>query len=218
MSGLFGGLVQWVIDTIRSMGYIGVGFLVALENLFPPIPSEVILPLTGFLVGRGTFSFPLALLAATIGSVAGALVLYGIGRWFSENRVRELAKTYGKFVMLRESDIDKGVRWFNDHGGSAVFTGRLVPGVRSVISIPAVIECMPVWKFVAYTAAGSALWNGILIALGWIVGDQWRTVSEYVGYLSYVVIALLVIAAGWFVYKRTQEEGEPERQRASDCG
>jgi membrane protein DedA with SNARE-associated domain len=192
----------WAQDVIDRLGYVGVAVLIALESLFPPIPSELILPLTGFLAGQGRMWLPAAVLAATIGSVTGALALYGLGAWWGEERLRQIVDRYGRYLLLSEKDLDRAIRWFNDHGGRAVLIGRLAPVVRSLVSIPAGIERMNLGMFVLYTAIGSAIWNSVLIGLGWWLGDRWEEVENYANYLQYVVIAAIVAVIARFVWKR----------------
>jgi membrane protein DedA with SNARE-associated domain len=200
--GFVGGIAQWVTDVIASLGYVGVAALVALENLFPPIPSELILPLAGFLAGQGRFALPLVIVAATFGSTAGALAVYGIGAGLGERRVRALTARYGGFLRLSDEDIDRAESWFDRHGGEAVFLGHLAPLIRSVISIPAGLRRMPLWKFALYTAAGSGVWNSVLVTLGWALGDRWQQINQYASYFEYAVIAAIVGGIGWFVWKR----------------
>lgn len=187
---------------IENFGYFGVAALIALENVFPPIPSEIILPLTGFLAGQGLLSLPGAALAATAGSVVGALILYGIGRWVSEERLRKLIRRFGRVLLLRESDLDRALDWFDRHGGKAVFLCRLMPVVRSLISIPAGLARMRLGKFVAYTAVGSGIWNTALLGIGWTLGDQWERVLRYAEFFEYAVILALVAAVLWFFWNR----------------
>ena len=200
--GFVGGLTQWLTDVIASLGYLGVAALVALENLFPPIPSELILPLAGFLAGQGQFALPLVIVAATLGSTGGAIIVYGIGAGLGEHRVRTLAARYGTFLQLSDEDIDRAEGWFDRHGGEAVLLGHLVPLVRSVISIPAGLRRMPLWKFALYTAAGSGLWNSVLVILGWALGDRWQQVNQYASYFEYGVIAAIIGGIGWFIWRR----------------
>ena len=202
MDDIVAALARWVTDVVESLGYLGIGILAALENLVPPIPSELVLPLAGFLAGQGRFWLPAVVLAATAGSVIGALTLYALGRWLGEERLRRFIRRFGRFMLLEEADLDRAVAWFDRHGGTAVFIGRLAPLVRSGISIPAGVERMPVWRFIIYTAAGSAVWNGALAGLGWALGSQWERVSEYTQWLSYGVIGALIVAAGWFLWRR----------------
>jgi membrane protein DedA with SNARE-associated domain len=204
MGSILERLAEWATNVVETLGYPGITFLVALESIFPPIPSEVVLPLTGFLVEQGRFTFPLVMLAATIGSMAGAYTLYGAGRLIGEKRLRRFVKRYGKFLLLKEDDLDRAAGWFERHGGAAVFFGRLVPGVRSLISIPAGMERMSLLSFSLYTLAGSTLWNVMLICAGWVLGTQWERVGDYLEIIQYVVLAAIVLAIGWFVVKRVR--------------
>lgn len=202
MSNPVSGLAGWVTGVVESLGYIGIATLVALENLIPPIPSEIILPLAGFLVGQGRFSFPFVLIAATIGSVTGALVLYGLGRFLGEHHLRAYVKKYGRFILLNEDGYDAARDRFSAHGNTVVLFGRFIPGVRSLISVPAGVVAMPIGQFVAYTTIGSAIWNAGLVGLGWILGHEWTRIERYATYLEYLVLAVLVIAAGWFLWRK----------------
>lgn len=207
MSDSLAGLAGWVGHVIQSLGYVGIALLIALENLLPPIPSEVILPLAGFLVGQGRFAFLPVLVASTVGSLAGALVLYGLGWWLGEERLRRFVKRYGRFLLLEEADLGRAIGWFERYGGWAVFFGRLVPGVRSLVSVPAGTERMPIWRFVAYTLGGSALWNALLVGVGWILGDQWAQVRQYSQALQSALLATAIGAVAWFVWRRLGRRG-----------
>lgn len=202
MQELVAALVEWVMDVIGSLGYLGVVALVALENLFPPIPSEVILPLAGFLAAEGVFRLPAVVAMATVGSVLGALALYAIGRWFGERRLRGLVGRYGNLLFLNEADLDRAEDWFDRHGDKAVLLGRIFPTVRSIISIPAGIAAMPLVRFVLYTTVGSLIWNSVLVGLGWLLGENWHLVSQYTRYLNWVIVLALVVAALWFLWRR----------------
>jgi membrane protein DedA with SNARE-associated domain len=194
-------LAAWVYDVIQSFGYAGVAFLMLAENLFPPIPSEVILPLTGFLVEQGSLVFLPALVVATVGSLVGALVLYALGRWGG----RELILRHGRVLRLKEADLDRADGWFDRYGGAIVLFGRIVPGVRSLVSIPAGLSEMPLGRFVLLTALGSGVWNTLLIGLGWLLGENWPRVAGVLGSVSDVVLALLVVAAfllGLWLWRR----------------
>ena len=215
MGNPLAALAEWVQEIVRTIGYPGVLLLMVLEEVFPPIPSEVILPLAGFLVGRGDFSFVPTLIVATIGTLVGSLIVYGIGRSLGEDRVRRLVGRYGKYILLSEVDVDQGRDWFERHGGAAVFIGRFIPGVRSVISVPAGVERMPLWTFTLYTLAGSTLWNAALIGVGWVLGDQWQRLSDYLGILQWAVYGAIALGIGWFVRNRVgnhhhgRREGQP---------
>lgn len=205
-------IVEWVTSVVESLGYIGVAGLIALENLIPPIPSELILPLAGFLAGQGRFWLPAVVLAATIGSVVGALILYGLGVWLGEERLRGVVARVGRFLTLQVADVDRADRWFDRHGGKAVLIGRLVPVVRSVVSIPAGLRRMPLGRFLLYTALGSAIWNSVLIGLGWMLGERWNQVSHYSRYLEYGVLVTLLTAVVWVVWRRRAFGGRAVRR------
>ena len=202
MSSLLGNFAGWAADVIESLGYWGLAFLVALENVFPRIPSEVVLPLAGFLTGDGRMNYGIALFSATAGSVIGALILYGIGLWFGEDRLRRLVRNYGKWLGVRETDIDKADDWFDRYGGLAVMICRVVPIVRSLISIPAGLRRMRLGIFLLYTAIGSSVWNAILIGAGWILGDNWEEVEQYGEYLQYLVVIAVLLFGAWWIWNR----------------
>lgn len=186
-------MIDWAADFIDSIGLIGVALLVALENVFPPIPSELVLLLTGFNVSESRFGFVGAVLAATVGSVVGAYFLYGIGRLLSEERLERFLATVGKVVGLKRKDVHKGFVWFERHGTAVVLFGRLIPVVRSVVSIPAGAEKMPLLKFTLLTAAGSLVWNIVWVAIGWGLGDQWEKAGTWGDVLQYVVVGLIAV-------------------------
>ena len=202
MHGIAGTFATWATDIMEKLGYIGLALLTGLENVFPVIPSEVIQPLAGFLAGEGRMNFFLALLAATIGSVVGAVVLYLLSHWFGEWRLRALVRRWGRWIGLYEADIDKADVWFNRHGAVAVMICRLIPVLRCLISIPAGLRRMPLGMFALYTAIGSIIWNTFLIGAGWTLGDNWEKVGVYVGPLSYVVVLLIFAAGVWWIWHR----------------
>jgi membrane protein DedA with SNARE-associated domain len=204
-------LAEWAAHVVETLGYPGLTLLVALENVFPPIPSEVILPLAGFLTGLQRFSFPLVLLATTLGSLSGALILYGIGAAIGQGRVRSLVARYGHWALLTPEDLIRAELWFDRFGPVAVFTGRLVPVVRSLVSIPAGYSRMPLGQFLLLTGFGSALWNGALVALGWALGENWHLIERYVGWLQYLVLAIVALLVARFVWQRLRARTSPAR-------
>lgn len=207
-------LAQWTIDIVEKGGYLGLGALVAIENILPPIPSEIVLPMAGFLTGQGRLIFVIAVAAATIGSVLGALVLYALGRRMGEARTRSFMAKHGKWLLISECDYDKATRGFEKHRDKAVFFGRFAPGIRSFISIPAGINSMPLTKFIAFTAAGSTVYNSVLIGLGWMLGRNWEKVSKFTGVIETVLWVLLGVAIGYWIYrKKFQQRGQPERSQ-----
>ncbi len=187
-------MVDWITDFIDSIGLVGVAVLVALENVFPPIPSEVILLLAGYNVELGRFGFVGAVIAATIGSIIGAYFLYGVGRVLSEERLEGLLAGIGKYVGLKKKDVHKGFEWFERHEDPVVFFGRLIPVVRSVVSIPAGAEKMPLIKFTVLTGVGSLIWNTVWVSIGWGLGSQWEKAERWSSLLQYIVVAVVLIA------------------------
>ena len=204
-----GGVAGWAIDLMERMGAPGAGLAVALENLFPPLPSEVILPLAGFAASRGDLGLVSAIVFTTLGSIVGALALYGVGAGLGRDRTRAMA---GKLPLVKVRDIDKAEDWFNRHGPKAVLIGRLVPVVRSLISVPAGVERMPVALFLPLTAIGSLVWNSLLIVAGYQLGERWHVVESSVGVFQKLVIAGAVAAVVWFVaVKIRARRSDPEK-------
>lgn len=195
-------LTGWVTDVIDALGYGGVAFLVALENVFPPIPSEIVLPFAGFVAGRGDAWVVGMIIAATVGSVVGAWILYGVAAAIGPARLRVLVIRHGKWVRITTEDLDRSESWFDHHANRAVLMCRCVPLIRSLISIPAGFRRMNLAKFTLYTLIGSAIWNTLLVGAGYLVGDNWRVIENYVGYLQYAVILAIVLAAAYFVWTR----------------
>lgn len=196
MEDLLPNLVAWAIDVIHTIGYPGIAFLIALEAVFPLVPSEVILPLSGSLSAAGVFNVGLALLSATAGSCIGASVLYSLGRWGGETRIGLWLDRYGKWVLLDRSDLEKARNWFSRHGSVAVLIARVLPGLRTIVSIPAGLALMPYPRFLLFTAIGSAIWNGALIGFGYYLGANWEEVKgllEPFGLLIYGLIFLLIV-------------------------
>ncbi|HWO93228.1 MAG TPA: DedA family protein [Dehalococcoidia bacterium] len=198
---MFEGLVEWVKDVIENLGYSGIVLIVTLENLFPPIPSEVVLPFAGFLSGEGRFDYWLVVLAATAGSVLGAWILYGVGRFAGEQWVRDMLLRWGRYVLMSAHDLERADRWFADHGRPTVFFARLVPGVRSLVSIPAGFARQPLVEFTTYTLLGSATWNVILVGAGHLLAENWDSVEGIVQPVSYVAYAALALAILYFAYR-----------------
>ncbi len=186
-------MIDWATDIIDQIGLIGVAFLIALESIVPPIPSELVLLLAGFNVHEGRLDLVPTILFATVGSVVGALVLYALGAILNEDRMERLLASIGRFVGLKRADIDRGVKWFERHGPAVVFFGRLIPVVRSVVSIPAGAERMRLLPFVIYTTAGSLLWNTVWIIAGRRLGSDWRRAERWSEAIELAVFGVAVI-------------------------
>jgi membrane protein DedA with SNARE-associated domain len=200
-------VTAWVFSIVDKLGEVGIGLLIFLENIIPPVPSEVILPLAGFRARTGALSIWLTWPAATAGSVLGALVLYGLGRWLGYDRLHTLA---GKrwFFLTSQKDLDRGEHVFQRHGGKMVLLGRCVPVIRSVVSIPAGIARMPLPRFLLLTALGSGVWNALFIGLGWVLGDNWQDVQGWLGPVTYVVLGLVLVAVVWLAVRKLRSRSD----------
>ncbi|MGH3085956.1 MAG: DedA family protein [Rubrobacteraceae bacterium] len=208
--GLFSNLADWVFGFIEFAGYIGIGLLVALTNVIPLFPVEVILLLGGFVSGEADGLWtPGVVAVATVGSVAGAMVPYTLGYRFGEERLRRFIKRFGWLLLLKEADLDRANLWFDRHDGKAVFLSRLVPGARKAVPIPAGIACMPIKQFMAYTTLGSVLSNSVFVVLGWLLGDRWFIVRQYTHILEYAAAIALAAAVAWFVWSRLKKRKRP---------
>ncbi|OCR02058.1 alkaline phosphatase [Oscillatoriales cyanobacterium USR001] len=198
---------EWIINTMQSLGYLGIGLLMFLENLFPPIPSELIMPFAGFTIAKGNMHFFPAIAAGVIGTVLGALPWYYAGKILGEERLRNLADKYGKWITVSGSDIDKADRWFKRHGTKAVLFCRLVPGVRTLISLPAGINNMPLAPFLIYSTIGTILWVSFLTFTGYKLADHYELVDKYLDPVSKIVLLSLIIwFVLWVVKKNMQKE------------
>ena len=195
------GLIGWIADVIAALGSVGVAALTLLEVFFPPIPSELVLPMAGYLASQDRLGLVTAVVAATIGSTAGALALYGVAAKLGLERVNALL---GRIPLMEEEDLERARSWFDRHDHSSVLIGRLVPGVRSLISLPAGIVGMPLLPFTALTVVGSAVWNAALVAAGYLLGSQWQSVGHYSDWLNIAVYAVLLSLLVKFVWDRRE--------------
>ena len=193
-----GGIVGFAAKAIDALGEWGVGLFTLAETVFPPIPSEVILPLAGFLTRQGSMNLGLVFLTSTLGAYLGALLLYWLGaRLGLERSIRWLSK----LPLVEREDFEKAAKWFDRHGRPAIFFGGLIPGVRSLISLPAGAEKMNLLSFSIFTLSGSGLWNGLLIGLGALLGSQYELIEKYSRYLNYAVYAALAAVAVWLAVR-----------------
>ncbi|MFD8914626.1 DedA family protein [Streptomyces sp. NPDC059575] len=198
-----GGLAGLAVDIMDELGGPGAALLVGIDNVFPPIPSELVLPLAGFAASQGTMSLFMALFWTTLGSLTGALLTYWLGAWLGRDRVRSLII---RVPLMKSSDFDRTERWFLRHGAKAVLFGRLVPLFRSLISLPAGVERMPVWRFLSLTTLGSLIWNSVFVVAGYLMGANWQVVDEYAGVFQTLVIAVVTLALVVFVTVRIREQ------------
>lgn len=197
-----GGLTGWVASVIESFGEVGVGLLVALENLIPPIPSEVVLSMAGYLASQGRVNLVLVVLAATLGSLLGALALYALGRTLGEERLR---RWLDRIPLVDADDLDTADRWFEKHAKSAVLFGRMAPVVRSLVSIPAGANHLPLGQFTLLTAVGSGIWNTLFVGGGYALGSRWQQLDKYSQYFDYAIIGFFVVAIAWWVAKKLRK-------------
>jgi membrane protein DedA with SNARE-associated domain len=194
-------MAQWIIDFIEEHGYLAIVLLMLLENVFPPIPSEFIVPFGGFVSSQGELSLVGVVLAGTAGSLLGTLPWYWAGRRIGHHRLRAWARQHGRWVAVSPEDVDKANRWFEQHSGRAVFLGRLVPALRSVISAPAGVAAMPLPRFLLWSTAGSLLWVTALAAAGHALGGQYELVMRWMEPVSRVVLGMAVAAYVWRVWR-----------------
>jgi membrane protein DedA with SNARE-associated domain len=211
-----GGLTGWVTSVIEALGPLGVGLLVALENLVPPVPSEIVLALAGYLAGEGRANVFVMGVAATVGSVVGALALYWLGAALGEERLK---RWLDRIPLVDADDLDRADRWFERYGNWAVLFGRMVPVVRSLVSVPAGANHMPIGRFLALTTLGSGIWNSIFIGLGYALGSRWQQIERYSTWFDLALLAGFVLVVSTWVVKRlrrrrsrrAESRDEPER-------
>ena len=206
------GLLDWTVSLMDVIGPAGAGVAIALENLFPPLPSEVVLPMAGLAASSGSFTLFEALAWTTAGSIVGALLLYGLGASVGVDRLRRIA---ARVPLLNPEDVDRTVGWFHRHGSRAVFFGRMIPIFRSLISIPAGVARMPVWRFILLTGAGSLIWNCVFVLAGYLLGESWHIIERYADVLQYLVIGGAALAVAWFAFVRTRAAVAASRRRSS---
>lgn len=190
----------WILATMDRLGLAGVTLMMFLENVFPPIPSELIMPMAGFSSAMGDMNIVAVIIAGTLGSVLGALPLYYLGTMFDEQHLYKLAEKYGKYLLIKPSDITNATHWFNKHGKAVVFFGRMIPAIRSLISIPAGMNRMPMLPFLVLTTLGSAIWTTLLAYAGYVLGANYEQVAEFIAPISQgvAVVAVLVVAIAVF--------------------
>lgn len=203
------GLAGVMVDLMDRLGLWGAAIAVGMDNLFPPIPSEIVLPMAGLAASQGTFSLAGALFATTAGSVVGACLMYGIGRVFGRERTAWL---FVNVPLLKLSDLEKTEQWFAKHGTKAVFFGRMVPIFRSIISIPAGVEKMSFAVFLALTTMGSLIWNSIFVGAGYTLGENWHVIEPYADWFQRLVILAVLGVCGWFVFVRVRELRDPRER------
>ena len=187
-------MLDWIKSIIQNIGYPGIALLMIIENIFPPIPSEVIMPFAGFVTEQGELNFYGVVASGTVGSVLGTIPFYYLGRKIGEDRLKRWADNHGKWLMLSSQDIERARGWFDRHDAAAVFFCRLVPGIRTLISVPAGIEKMHFGYFLVLSTSGTVLWIGLLTYLGRMLGQNYDKVETYLGPISYAVFGFLILS------------------------
>lgn len=192
----------WIEYAVSALGYPGIALVMAVENIFPPIPSELVMPFAGFLAASGRYNLIGVIVAGMVGSVVGALVLYYVGMWADELIIRRFVRRFGRFFLLSEADVDNALAFFSRHGDAAVFFGRLIPLVRSLISVPAGMQRMPLPKFLLLTMLGTTIWSAILAVAGYFLGQNWDQVLGIIERYQRVILVLIALGVIAFVVIR----------------
>lgn len=203
----------FVQSMMQTLGVFGIALLMFLENIFPPMPSELIMPLAGYRSTQGDMSIVAVIVSGSIGSLLGVVPWYYAGRWLGKARTKRFAERHGRWLTLSPADVELADRWFKDKGPLAVLFGRLVPTVRTLISVPAGIACMPLPRFLVYSAIGTAIWSSALALAGYLLGQAYETVSAYVGPVSNVVLVLIAVYYVYRVVTFDPNHGEDRLQR-----
>lgn len=193
-------MIDWIISVIEAVGYVGVAFLSMLEVVIPIIPSEIVLPFSGFTAAEGNLNLIGVIIAATIGSVIGSVILYYLADWFGWERIELLTAKYGKYLGVKQKDVDKAGEYFERYEYKFVFFGRFIPGVRSVIAIPAGLVRMPLLPFMGITAVGALLWNIVLVYAGYRLREDYDKIEAYISPISKIVLVLLILAGAYWLY------------------
>lgn len=209
ISEFFATIGNFFLSVISSLGYAGIFFMMVLESMVFPVPSELVMPFAGFLAYRGDFNLILIVICSTLGSIVGSLLSYYIGKRWGYT----LVLSYGKYFLVDEEDLEKTVSWFSKRGEITIFASRLVPVVRHLISLVAGVGKMNLKKFSFYTIVGAAIWNAILAYLGYLLGENWHEVTKYVDELSIVVVILLIIGCLYFVYRHLTKRKKSAKKK-----
>lgn len=195
-------LSAWILVIMDKLGLMGVALMMFLENVFPPIPSELIMPMAGFASAMGDMNLIAVIIAGTLGSVLGALPLYYLGTIFDEKRLYRLAEKYGKYFLIKPSDVTDAQVWFNKYGKAVIFFGRMIPAIRSLISIPAGMNRMPMLPFLVLTTLGSAIWTTLLAYAGYVLGANYEQVAEFISPISKVVVVIVLLIGALIAFFR----------------
>jgi membrane protein DedA with SNARE-associated domain len=203
-------MFQWTLQIIEQGGYFGIFLLMILENIFPPIPSEIVIPLAGFAAARGDLNIIGVIIATTLGGLAGCIPWYVLGRMYGIRRLRKMSSKYGRILTISPDDVDDAQAWFLRHGHLAVFFGRLMPTVRTLISVPAGIARMPISSFLFYSLLGTSVWNALLLFSGYVLESQYDRISIYIDFFSNAIIISFISI---YIYRVVTYEKRERRKR-----
>ncbi len=195
-------LTEWIISIMEQLGYFGIALLMFLDNIFPPIPSEVIMPSAGYSASQGQLLLVGVIIAGCIGSLTAAATLYWIGYKFNHDKIFRWVDRYGKYLFIKSSDVQKALTWFEHYGHRIVFFGRMIPAVRSLISIPAGMSHMPFWKFMFYSSLGTIIWTTFLACIGFYFGENQALMQNIFSQVGHVIIAIVLSLIAWIIYRR----------------
>ena len=199
-------MTDWIISIMEQLGYLGIALLMFLDNVFPPIPSEIIMPSAGFTASQGQLTLWGVILAGSLGSIIAAAVLYWIGQKISHEQLFKLIDRYGKYLFIKSTDVEKALKWFELYGHRVVFFGRMVPAVRSLISIPAGMSRMPFWKFMLYSSVGTIIWTTFLASVGFYFGNNVELMHQVFSRVGYVIMGIVLFVVLWFVIKKRKNK------------
>lgn len=197
-------MTDWIISIMEQLGYFGIALLMFLDNVFPPIPSEVIMPSAGFAASKGQLLLSGVIIAGSIGSLLAAALLYWVGRKIPNQSIFNWVDRYGKYLFIKSEDVKKALDWFEKYGHRVVFFGRMVPAVRSLISIPAGMSHMPFWKFMLYSSVGTIIWTTFLACVGYYFGNNIELMQQIFSRVGYVIITIVLILVAYFFYKKSK--------------
>ena len=191
---------------MEQLGYWGIALLMFLDNVFPPIPSEIIMPSAGYAASQGQLHIVGVIVAGCLGSLIAAAVLYWVGYKFNHATIFSFVDRYGKYLFLKSTDVQKSLQWFEQHGHRIVFAGRMIPAVRSLISIPAGMSRMPFWKFMLYSSLGTIIWTTFLAYVGFYFGENQALMHQIFSQVGYIILIIVALVAGGLIYRRQQRK------------
>lgn len=194
-------MTQWIISIMEKLGYLGISLLMFLDNVFPPIPSEVIMPSAGYAASQGELLLIGVIIAGSFGSLLAAALLYWLGRKIQQDTLFKWVDRYGKYLFIHSKDVEKALKWFEHYGHRIVFLGRMIPAVRSLISVPAGMSGMPFWKFMLYSGLGTLIWTTFLACIGFYFGENKALMQQIFSQVGYVMITLALMATAWLFYR-----------------